>query len=208
MNGPSMLQIPRAGAAASGAPSVSAMGRALFSGGMLTEPGGYYGSGQQSAEQSQAAAGSRLYLTPFWGAGRRFDRIGLNVKIAGTAGHVARCGVYAAAADGRPAGLLVDSGSAGFAVDTVTPREVPIDLTIPDLVWLALTAQSGTLSAWSSTNMPSITGAVSLASPNPVNYLYPTTSYPPTSPLPATLAGATFTRATGNVPAVLLRAAA
>lgn len=183
------------------------VGRALFSGGMLYMAGRYYSPGQQSSAQSQAAAANRLYLSPFWGNGRTFDRIGMNVLIAGTAGNVARLGIYAADATGWPAALLVDSGSAAFPVDTVTGRETPISITIPGLVWLAFTAQSGTFTSWSSTSTPSIIGATSLTAPNPVNYMYPTTSYAATSALPATLAGATYTFATGNVPSPLLRAA-
>lgn len=177
------------------------------SGGQLWAPGTWYGSGQQGAAQSQAAAANRLYLMQFFGAGRTFDRLGLNVLIAGAAGNVARVGAYRAGADGWPADLLAESGAQ--LVDTVRdPQSPAVTVKVPAAgVWLAFTAQSGTFTAWSSTSYPALVGVASLTAPNPVNYMYPATSYPATAALPATLAGSAWTYAVGNVPAVFMRAA-
>ncbi len=107
-----------------------------------------------------------LYLP----AARTVDRIGCSVTTAGSAGHVARLGVYNAdPVTGLPTTVLVDAGT--VAVDTTGAKEVAVSTTLHGLHWLALTTQSGAFTALGSSQLPYLAGGV-LAHGIPANALF------------------------------------
>ena len=95
---------------------------------------------------TQAAALSRVFLTPLWiPRGASVDRIGCEVT-SGAVDALVRLGIYTADAGGLPGSLVFDAGTAdasasGFPEITLSPaEELPDDV----MVWLALaTAGAG-----------------------------------------------------------------
>lgn len=87
---------------------------------------------------------NQMYYRPFWVPVRRaFDRIGVDVSTAATAGGVLRFGLYSGR--GRPESLIVDAGT---AASTATGSvEVTIAQTLgPGVYWIALAPQVATCS--------------------------------------------------------------
>ncbi len=121
-----------------------------------------------STTVTPTAAELRL-LALYLPAGRTVNRIGCNVTTAGSAGHVARLGVYNAdPATGLPTTVLVDAGT--VAVDTTGVKEVAISATMNGLHWLCLTTQSGAFTALGSSTVPYLAGGT-LAHGTPANGL-------------------------------------
>ncbi len=123
------------------------VGEALKAASLLWVAGRWYNAQIVGATTTSNATASELRLLPFYLQGSRtIDRIGCNVTTAGTAGHVARLGIYNAdAATGLPTTVLVDAGT--VAVDTTGVKEVAVSATTHGLHWLGLTAQSGSFTA-------------------------------------------------------------
>lgn len=109
--------------------------------------GDYFGSGLYAVTDGvMGSMGTenpglgQLRLAPFFVPVRRaFDRIGMDLSIAASAGGVLRMGIYAQGA-GWPGALLLDAGT----VDSTStgPREIVIAQTLdPGFYWLAVVAQ-------------------------------------------------------------------
>lgn len=81
---------------------------------------------------------------PFWvSAPSKFDRIGAQVTVAGTAGTVVRLGIYADNGNGTPGALVLDAGT--IAGDAVASAEIVISPTLSaGLYWLVAVSQGGT----------------------------------------------------------------
>lgn len=119
--------------------------------------GDIFASGNYSHGLFASAAASTLSLTlnslrarPFWVPVRRaFDRIGINVTTAASAGSggVLRMGIYNSA-PGAPGSLLLDAGTAGS--ESTGAKEITIAQTLgPGVYWLAVVAQVATCSVTS-----------------------------------------------------------
>lgn len=115
---------------------------------------GYYSHGlfTSAAMTTVSQSVNSLQFRAFYVPVRRgFDRIGINVTTAGTAGAVLRLGLYNGAA-GVPTSLIVDAGT----VDATTTgaKEVTISVTLdPGIYFTAIVAQVAvsTVSAYAST---------------------------------------------------------
>ncbi len=135
------------------------MGEALRASPLLWFPGRWYTAHFTESSTTTAPTASDLRLLAFYApAPRTIDRVGCEVTTAGTAGHVARLGIYRAdVTTGLPTTALVDAGT--VAVDTTGFKEVAVAATIHGLYWLGLTAQSGTFRALSSLGLTFVGGA-------------------------------------------------
>lgn len=179
---------------------------AMPTGGPLWVVGRYYGSSLFSTNTSAAVTASRLYLTPFYAPRvRNIDRISINVTTAGTAGQVARVGIYNAdPTTGMPAAVLIDGGT--LSVATTGAKEATVTQAIHGLVWLAVTAQGGTLTAFNNAMIPTIVGATAVTNLGALVVVGKDT-VDPTVALP-TMVGATLAYGqTSTPPAVVVRAA-
>ncbi len=134
---------------------------------------------------------------------RAIDRVGCQVTTAGTAGHVARMGIFNGdPITGLPATVLVDSGP--VAVDSTGVKEVAVTATLQGLYWLGLTTQSGTFVAFTNSTTPYI-GSAS----GPGGFMASVLSYPtvdPTVALPDRT-GVAPVYGTATYPTVAVRAA-
>ncbi len=135
------------------------IGEALRPSPLLWVAGRWYSSHVLGSAGTAAPAASELRLLPWYvPVARSIDRVGCNVSTAGTAAHVARLGVYNAdPVSGLPTTVLVDAGT--VAVDTTGQKEVAVTATVHGLHWLGLTAQSGTFTALTPTNLVYVAGA-------------------------------------------------
>jgi hypothetical protein len=175
---------------------------------LLWITGRYYGANLLGTSSNVTITSGRLHLFPMYFArSRSIDRLAFSVTTAGTGGHVARAGVYAAdTTTNFPTGApLLDAGS--FAVDSTGIKETAVSVTLHGLVWFAFTAQSGTFHGWSNTMAPGFLGASTGGASAPQNNIgYDTINA--TSALP-TLPGA-YTLVTNpgtSVASVMARAA-
>ncbi len=125
---------------------------------LLLVAGRWYNSQLVASTTTVVPTASELRLLPLYvPVPRSIDRVGCNVSTAGTAGHVARLGVYNAdPTSGLPTTVLVDAGT--VAVDTTGMKEVVVSATLHGLHWLCLTAQSGTFTALANASLAFIAG--------------------------------------------------
>ncbi len=151
-----------------------------------------------------APAASELRLVPLYiPTVRQIDRVSCNVSTAGTAGHVARMGIYNTdPATGLPTTVLVDSGT--VAVDTTGVKEVVVSATLHGLYWLGLTTQSGTFTAYGTNVTGPVAGATSVVGSNANAGVF--TSIDPTVALPDRT-GVALSLGVFTVPSVAVRAA-
>lgn len=126
---------------------------------------GYYSLGvsNSASTSSTAPAVNGIALRPFHVPVRRaFDRIGINVVTAATAGSggVLRMGIYADGG-GIPGALVVDGGT--VSSESTGAKEVTISVTLePGTYWIAVVAQVAacTITTFSSTTgFPSVSGS-------------------------------------------------
>lgn len=121
---------------------------------------------------------------------RAFDRIGVNLTASGSAGAVARLGIYANAG-GIPGALILDAGTIDSSGGGGA-KEITISQTLgPGLVWLAVVAQvnSASFTTYASTNSSTLvpTGTAPPTS-STTGYWYAsgvTGALPSTAPTPA-----------------------
>ncbi len=134
------------------------LGEALRPAPLLWITGRWYNPHLVGGTATVAPTASELRLLPVYvPVPRTIDRVGCNVSTAGTAGHVARLGVYNVdPVTGLPTTVLVDAGT--VAVDTTGVKEVVVSATLHGLHWLGLTAQSGTFTALSTLGLAYIAG--------------------------------------------------
>ncbi len=137
-------------------------------------------------------AAGELRMTPVYlPVPRAIDRVGCNVSNVGTAGHVARLGVYNAdQATGLPATVFIDAGT--VAVDTTGAKEVVVSATLHGLYWLCLAPQSGSFVGMTAAGSAPIGGGGSAGAGTGNTLGYGVVD--PTAPLP---------NLTGVVPTVL-----
>jgi hypothetical protein len=168
--------------------------------------GRYYGPNILGTSTSATPTANRVAVFPvYFAQARSVDRLMCNVDTAGTAGHVARLGIWNADPDtGAPTTVLVDSGS--FSVSTTGVKETTISQTLHGLVWFGITTQSGVFSGWNQTMLPATVGMTSTTFAMQNHLAYDTSA--PTSALPTLPGSLTLQAAPGVVvPAVAVRAA-
>ncbi len=149
---------------------------------VLWRPGRWYSAYLSGTTTTATPAASDLRLVPvYMPASRTIDRIGCNVTTAGTAGHVARLGVYNAdPGTGLPTTVRVDAGT--VAVDTTGVKEVAITATLHGLHWLGVTTQSGAFTAFSAATLTAVAGSATPHTPGALGLFYG--SVDPTLALP------------------------
>ncbi len=126
---------------------------------LLWTTGRWYNAYLSGTPTTATPTASDLRILPvYMPVPRNVDRIGCNVTTAGTAGHVARMGVYNAdPTTGLPTTVRVDAGT--IAVDTTGVKEVVISATLHGLHWLGITTQSGAFSGFAAATLPAVAGA-------------------------------------------------
>lgn len=102
---------------------------------------GYYYTVGGSGDATVALTLNRLLFAPFRvGRTSSFDRIAVEVTVAGSAGALIRLGVYNSAA-GLPSTVAFDAGT--VASDSTGTKEITISQTLaPGAYWLAAVAQT------------------------------------------------------------------
>lgn len=112
-----------------------------------TRTGGYYttiGGNYASFASSSHGAGDTRFA-PFelaTASAVTFDRIGIDI-VSGTAGAVARLGIFNVGTDGRPGTVVLDAGT--VAADSAGQKEITISLSLsPGRYYIAAAAQVAT----------------------------------------------------------------
>ncbi len=146
----------------------------------LRRPLAYWSYNAVSTSTTLAATADRLEVAPLYlPSPVTVDRIRVEVTTAGSAGHVARTGIWRANATSLlPAALVLDSGS--YAVDTTGFKEVTISLTMHGFYWLGVTAQSGSFRIYSNTHALNAMASSTVAQSSPAMFI---PSIAPTSAL-------------------------
>ncbi len=171
---------------------------------LLWVVGRYYVGHLTPGTGTATPVASELRLLPFYvSTPRAIDRLGCNVSTAGSAGHVARLGIYNADPNtGLPTTVIIDAGS--VAVDTTGVKEVVVSVTLHGLHWVGLTTQSGTFTIVATASTVAVAGSPTVGGATSNALVYPSVS--PTSALPDRT-GVTPTHGTLGMPAVYMRGA-
>lgn len=144
-------------------------------------------------------------LQPFRALARNgYDRIAINVTVAGAGGTLGRMAVYTMGADGLPAALVVDSGTFpldGAADQTIT---VAIPTTFGQWYWTAINVNgTPTLLAYNTLTALPLLGYTASTDVTRIGGVQATRAF---AAFPASLAGVSWTRSAAAW-AVRLRAA-
>jgi hypothetical protein len=109
-----------------------------------------------------AATLNRVEFCPVWVPARSaFDRITFFLQTTGTSGAVARLGIYAASAAGKPGALVLDAGTVATDAGGSSYKEITISVTLdPGLYYLALVTQTATCTPRNVANLLNLMNAL------------------------------------------------